>query len=156
MIHVIGYGNAVPECLSSLFTELILSMFVRRRDVKQNELFCGSFTPDLTCNPCCCFNALFVRSVVETVSIILGRSVSEAFVYHLQAYLGMTLDEMLYDTEGLFKALKDSFGIAGDVLARRIIKVAYGKAGITFNEGVGLTLVEQVELLKQKMADRSV
>jgi hypothetical protein len=102
------------------------------------------------------FNQMFAESVEETIAGLLGRTVSRAFTTHLQAYLGLGLEEIPNRPDLLFKALQGSFGAgAGDRVGKYIVRKLYLKAGIQFVENDGGTLVEYVEALKRKFAENS-
>ncbi len=99
------------------------------------------------------FNDLIVDSVQETIEEVLGKSVSKAYWYHLQSYLGISKDEIPYRFETLFSSLRDSFGIGGDTLGRAIIRKLYAKAGVELVLVPNRALPEYVEDLKQKLAE---
>jgi hypothetical protein len=98
---------------------------------------------------------MFVESVEGTIAGLLGRTVSDAFITHLQAYHGFTLEEIPNRPDELFKALQGSFGIAGDRVGKYIVRKLYLKAGVQFVEHDGGTLVEYVEALKRRFAESS-
>ena len=98
------------------------------------------------------FDELLVQSVQETIAGILGRTVSDAFINHLQAYIGITLEEMPNHPAELFKALRGSFGVGGDRVGKYIVRKLYQKAGVEFLELDGHTLVDYVQTLKTRLA----
>ena len=99
------------------------------------------------------FNMMFIESVEETISGLLGRTVSDAFTTHLQAYMGLSLDEIPDRPDAFFKALSGSFGIAGDRVGKYIVRKLYQKARVQFAEHDGGTLVDYVTALKQRLTE---
>lgn len=99
------------------------------------------------------FDEMVVAAVQETIAGVLGRSVSDAFMKHLQAHLGITAEEMPQRLDALFMSLRDSFGVGGDTIGRYIVRKLYEKAGIEFVEHDGWALAKYVEALKQKLAE---
>ena len=97
------------------------------------------------------FNEWLAQSVDETIAGILGQTVSDAFINHVQAYLGLKAEEIPDRPEALFKALRYSFGVGGDRVGKYIVRKLYQKAGIEFLENDGHTLAEYVETLKTKL-----
>ena len=99
------------------------------------------------------FNDLLIDSVGEAITDVLGARVTPAFWQHVQAYLGITKEEMPYHLDTLFSALKDAFGVGGDTLGRIIIKKLYAKAGVPLEYTPNHPLVEYVEKLKELLAE---
>jgi hypothetical protein len=97
------------------------------------------------------FNELLVQSVDETIAGLLGQTVSDAFTKHMQAYLGLKIEEIPDQPEALFRALRDSFGVGGDRVGKYIVRKLYQKAGVEFLEYDGYTLAEYVQALKTKL-----
>ena len=97
---------------------------------------------------------MFVESVEETIASLLGRTVSRAFTTHLQAYIGLALEEIPNQPDLLFKAFQSSFGMAGDRVGKYFVRKLYLKVGVQFAEHDGGTLVEYVETLKRKVAEQ--
>jgi hypothetical protein len=95
------------------------------------------------------FNDLIVDSVGETVTEVLGAKVTSAFWYHYQAFLGITREEMPYHLDTLFSSLKESFGVGGETLGRRIVQKLYAKVNVPLNYVIGRPLTDYVEELKQ-------
>lgn len=98
------------------------------------------------------FNDLLIKSVEETISEILGASVTSAFWYHYQAFLGISREEMPYRLETLFQTLKGTFGIGGETLGRSIVRKLYSKAGVPLNYVPDRPLADYVEELKETLA----
>ena len=98
------------------------------------------------------FNNLLVDSVGEAITDVLGAKVTTAFWQHIQAYLGITKEEMPYRLDTLFSALKDAFGVGGDTLGRLILKKLYAKVGLPLEYTPDRPLVQYVEELKEYLA----
>lgn len=96
------------------------------------------------------FDEILVATIQETIGAVLGRSVSEAFSHHLQAFVGLSIDEMPSHLDVLFQSLRDSFGIGGDTLGRAIVRRLYHRCGMQFTETYGRTLQECVIELKDR------
>jgi hypothetical protein len=102
------------------------------------------------------FNEMVVTTVQETIAAILGRSVSDAFMKHLQTYLRITKEEMPHRLNELFMSLRDCFGVGGDTIGRYIVRELYEKAGVKFVKHNGWALVKYIEVLKQKLAEKEL
>ena len=59
------------------------------------------------------FTQILLESVNESISIVLGRPVGPELSHELQAYIGLSDDEMEDNVDRLFASLKDSFGLQG-------------------------------------------
>lgn len=94
-----------------------------------------------------------MATVEETIAAVLGKSVSEAFTNHLQAFIGISIDEMPSHLGALFESLNGSFGIGGNTLGRSIVRNLYRKYRVQFTETTGRTLAEYVEDLKSRLWD---
>lgn len=99
------------------------------------------------------FNELLVRSVDETITGILGKTVSSAFTNYMSANFGLEIEEIPSRPDVLFKALHDSFGLGGDRLGKYIVRKLYQKAGADFPENNGHSLTEYVQSLKTRLTD---
>ena len=98
------------------------------------------------------FNDLLIDSVGEAITDVLGARVTPAFWNHVQAYLGITKEEMANDLDTLFSALKDAFGVGGDTLGRLVLKKLYAKVGVPFEYTPDRPLLKYVEDLKEFLA----
>ena len=99
------------------------------------------------------FNELFVQSIDETITGILGRTVSKAFTNYVRTRFCLEIDAIPERPEVLFSALHDSFGAGGDRVGRYIVRKLYQKAGIEFLDGDGRPLAEYVQTLKRRLTD---
>ena len=77
------------------------------------------------------FNSALTKSIEETISVVLGRNVADAFSYQLYAFLGMSTAEVPGHLNEFFKALIGSFGTGGRVLGWRIVRRLYMELGLT-------------------------
>jgi hypothetical protein len=98
------------------------------------------------------FDDLLVECVEETIGEVLGEAVSEAFMHHLYAYLGITPDEIPNHVSDLFSTLRNSFGVGGDTIGRRIVRKLYHKAEVPFTEVPERALADYVEELRKRWA----
>lgn len=98
------------------------------------------------------FNHMLLESVNETISIALGRPITEELSVRLQAYIGLTIEEMPNQIYRLFQSVSDSFGTAGDDLCKLIVKKMYQKAGVLFYEIAGKPMIQYIEELKAIVA----
>ncbi len=94
-----------------------------------------------------------MATIQETITAVLGRSVSEAFTHHLQAFIGLTINEIPSHPDVLFQALRGSFGIGGETIGRAIVRNLYRKCGVQITVTAERTLTEYVEELKKRMWD---
>ena len=80
------------------------------------------------------FDNALTKSVEETISEVLGKNVSDAFGYHLYAYLGLSSADIPTHLNEFFTALIGSFGVGGKVLGGRMIRKLYAKLDLTLTE----------------------
>lgn len=97
------------------------------------------------------FDQILVESVYEVISDALGQRLTEELTHHLQAYIGLSNDEMQNDLASLFRSLRGSFGVQGDTLSKLIVKKMYQKADIPFYEIGTREWTEYVTELKNKL-----
>ena len=102
------------------------------------------------------FNELFAASVDETISGILGKTVSAAFTIRMQNTIGSEIQDVQNRPEDFFKILHSAFGTGGDRLGRYIVRKLYQKSGVDFPENDGQTLTEYVQALKTTLTYREV
>ena len=91
------------------------------------------------------FNRALNKSIVETITAVLGRDVAAATSYHLYAYLGLSTEDIPNHLKEFFNALTGSFGDGGPVLGRIIVRRLYVELGLTFVQKPNGSLVEYVE-----------
>jgi hypothetical protein len=96
------------------------------------------------------FNRALVKSVEETITLLLGKSVAGALSYHLYAYLGLAEDDIPSHLKELFATLNYSFGVSGNVVGRAIVRRLYAKLGLVFVEKPNATLVQYVDEARLK------
>lgn len=96
------------------------------------------------------FNRALNEAIVETITAVLGRNVAAATSYHLYAYLGLSTEDIPTHLKEFFNALNGSFGAAGAVLGRTIVRRLYEELGLTFVQKPDGSLVEYVEDAKKK------
>jgi hypothetical protein len=70
----------------------------------------------------------------------------------LQAYLGLSVEEMLNDVDLLFDSLEGSFGICGGDLCKLVVRKMYHKAGLPFYDVAGTQMIQYVYELKRILA----
>ena len=99
------------------------------------------------------FNEMFIQSIDETITGILGRAVSEAFTNYMRARFNLEFDVIPERPEALFSALHDSLGGGGDRVGKYIVRKLYQKAGVEFLDGDGRPLAEYVQALKRRLTD---
>lgn len=96
------------------------------------------------------FNRAVVEVARETISSVLGRTVWDAFARYLQNSTGLGVDEIPTHLEVVFSSIKNSFGIGGDVLTRRIVRSLYGRFGVSVSIAEGRPAEDYVEELKAR------
>ncbi|MGA3405604.1 MAG: hypothetical protein ABSD49_07735 [Candidatus Bathyarchaeia archaeon] len=106
-----------------------------------------SLTPKSRTN----FTQILLESVNESISVALGRPITPELNHHLQAYIGLSVDEMQDNVDLLFSSLRDSFGIHGDDIRKMVVRRMYQKAGIPFYEVAGTHMIQYVHELKRKL-----
>jgi hypothetical protein len=94
------------------------------------------------------FNRALTKSVEETITLLLGKSVAGALSYHLYAYLGLAEGDIPSHLKELFATLNNSFGVSGNVVGRAIVRRLYAKLRLDFVERPNVTLVQHVENAK--------
>ena len=99
------------------------------------------------------FNEMFIQSIDETITGILGRAVSEAFTNYMRTRFNLEFDVIPERPEALFSALHDSLGGGGDRVGKYIVRKLYQKAGVEFLDGDGRPLAEYVQALKRRLTD---
>ena len=99
------------------------------------------------------FNELFIQSVDETITGILGKTVSNAFTNYVRTRFGLEIDAIPERPETLFSALHDSLGAGGDRVGKYIVRKLYQKAGIEFQDGDNRPLADYVQQLKRRLTD---
>ena len=97
------------------------------------------------------FTQILLESVNESISIALGRPITPELTHHLQAYIGLSVDEMGGNVDLLFSSLTDSFGIRGGDIRKMVVRRMYRKAGVPFYEVAGTLLIQYVHELKRKL-----
>jgi hypothetical protein len=98
------------------------------------------------------FSQILLESVNEAIAVALGKPVTPELSHHLQAYVGMSADEIPNHIDLLFSSLRDSFGTRGDDLCKTVVKKMYEKAGVHFFEIGGQPMIQYVEELKARLA----
>ena len=99
------------------------------------------------------FSRILLESVNESISIALGRPITPQLNQTLQAYLGLSVDEMEDNVDFLFSSLTDSFGIHGGDIRKMVVKRMYQKAGVPFYEVAGTHMIQYVHELKRKLTE---
>ena len=100
------------------------------------------------------FSQILLESVNESISITLGRPITPALNHNLQAYIGLSVDEMEDNVDLLFSSLRDSFGIHGGDIRKMVVRRMYQKAGIPFYDVAGTHMIQYVHELKRMLTDR--
>ena len=97
------------------------------------------------------FAEILLESVNESISIALGLPITPELNHHLQAYIGLSDDEMEDNVDRLFSTLIDSFGIQGGDIRKMEVKRMYQKAGVPFYDIAGTHMIQYVHELKRKL-----
>jgi hypothetical protein len=97
------------------------------------------------------FTQILLESVNESISITLGRPITPELNHHLEAYIGLSDDEMEDNVDRLFSTLIDSFGLQGSDIRKMVVKRMYQKAGVPFYEVAGTHMIQYVHELKRKL-----
>jgi hypothetical protein len=97
------------------------------------------------------FTQILLESVNESISIALGRPITPELTHHLQAYIGLSVDEMGGNVDLLFSSLTDSFGIRGGDIRKMVVRRMYEKAAIPFYDVAGTHMIQYVHELKRKL-----
>jgi hypothetical protein len=97
------------------------------------------------------FSQILLESVNESISIALGRPITPELEYTLQAYIGLSVDEMQDNVDLLFSSLRDSFGIHGGDIRKMVVRRMYEKAGIPFYDVAGTHMIQYVHELKRML-----
>jgi hypothetical protein len=95
------------------------------------------------------FGRILMESVSESISIALQRTITPELSKRLQAYLGMSVEEMEDNVDRLFSSLENSFGISGGDLCKMVVKRMYQRAGVPFYEVAGIEMIQYVHELKR-------
>ena len=98
------------------------------------------------------FTKILVDSVNEALATVLGQPITPELNHHLQAYIGLSVDEMTNRIDLLFSTLKDSFGLQGGSLCKLVVRKMYQKSGIPFYEIAGTQMIQYVNELKRTLA----
>ncbi len=98
------------------------------------------------------FGQILLESVNESISVALGRPITPQLIGTLQAYLGLSVDEMEDNVDVLFSSLRDSFGIQGADIRRMVVRRMYQKTGIPFYEVAGTQMIQYVHELRRILA----
>jgi hemoglobin-like flavoprotein len=103
------------------------------------------------------FDQILLESVNESISVTLGRQITPELYHHLQAYLGLSLEEMPNHVVLLFDSLGHAFGLLGGDLCKLVVRKMYQKAGVPFYDVAGTRMIQHVNELKRilAMAERS-
>ena len=101
------------------------------------------------------FNRILLESVNEAVAVALGKPIPPELTQRLQAYIGLSTDEIPNHIDLLFSSLRDSFGTNGDDLCKMVVAKMYQKAGVPFYEVAGHPMIQYVEELKAKLTKTS-
>ena len=97
------------------------------------------------------FSQVLLESVNEAVAVALGKPITPELTHHLQAYIGISADEIPNHIDLLFSSLRGSFGTRGDDLCKMVVKRMYEKAGVLFFEIGGQPMIQYVEELKARL-----
>ena len=100
-------------------------------------------------NPEARFDKALIESVEETVGAILGLTVIDAFRYHLYAYLGLSREDIPSHLNELSSVLSQSFGVAGPVLGRAMVRRLSAKLGLSLVQYSNTSLVESIDEMKR-------
>jgi coproporphyrinogen III oxidase len=98
------------------------------------------------------FGKILLESVNESISIALGRPITPKLNQTLQAYLGLSIDEMEDHVEFLFSSLTDSFGLQGGDVRKMVVRRMYQKAGVPFYDVAGTHMIQYVHELKRTLS----
>ncbi len=60
------------------------------------------------------FNQILLKSVNEAIAAALGKPNTPELNHYLQAYIGMSVDQIPNHIDLLFSSLRDSFGTSGE------------------------------------------
>lgn len=91
------------------------------------------------------FNKALDKSIMGTITAVLGRNVAEATLYHLYSFLGLSTEDIPTHLKEFFIALTGSFGVGGEVLGRAIVRKLYAELSLTLVQKQNCSLVEYVE-----------
>lgn len=97
------------------------------------------------------FNEILFESVHEAFETALGQIVSEPLALHMRRYLGISNDALPNHIISLLTPLDYSYGLAGDILGKTIVKRMYKKAGLPFYEVGSRPTLEYVQELRRKL-----
>jgi hypothetical protein len=100
------------------------------------------------------FSQVLIDSVNETLASVPNRPVSKELAYRTQAFLAIPDDEMPNQLDSLFTSLRNSFGLEGDEICKRIVKKMYQTTGIPFYEIGGRSMIQYVEELERTKANK--
>lgn len=98
------------------------------------------------------FNQIVFESVNEAISAVIDQLVTAELSRYLQAYIGVSVDEIPLHIDRLFSSLTNLFGTTGDDVCKMIVRKTYEKAGIPFYEIGGRLMIQYVEELKRMLA----
>lgn len=97
------------------------------------------------------FSQLLLESVDEAIAVALDRPITPELTHHLRAYIGISVDEIPNHIDLLFSSLRGSFGMRGDDLCKMVVRKMYEKAGVSFYEIGGQSMIRYVEELKARL-----
>lgn len=100
------------------------------------------------------FNEFVTNTILDTISAILGPTVSNAYTKYLETHNGIYVNDLTNHLDVVSASLKASFGVGGGVLERAIVRTFYKKVGIELNEVAGRSIVDVVNGLRQKLVIR--
>lgn len=98
------------------------------------------------------FNDSLIETIDETLSAILSREVMDSLYARMKRNHAISKDEIPYRLDALFSELEIVFGVGAKTLSRAIAQRFYQKLGLEFPSLSGATLLEYVEMAKQKIA----
>jgi len=101
------------------------------------------------------FDNVVSAITIETIASVLGKTVWEAYARYLKSSVGVGIQDIPTHLGLVFDTLRDSFGVGGDILAKRIVRGIYAKFGAALTITEGRPLEDYVQELKdQHLRDR--
>ncbi|HUK26875.1 MAG TPA: hypothetical protein VLV31_00510 [Candidatus Acidoferrales bacterium] len=100
-----------------------------------------------------CFNRTLLDCVDDAAKAILGDQGLEPLFVRLEAYQGLTKDQIPRNLDTFFAALERAYGEStGKTVGRFIIKLLYARLGLPFDGGTNRFLLDYVERARRELA----
>jgi hypothetical protein len=97
-------------------------------------------------------NDTLLESIDETITALLSHEVVEALYAHLQTVHSISKSEVAYRLDTLSSILEGVFGVRGSrTIHKAIARKFYGKLDFEFFDHPDRTLIEYVEMAREKV-----